>query len=537
MGFLQKKIAGLAVLGVLFLLSSPVLFFIMRPHDDFFYHLVQADQVDLQPMTSPGHNQYVAARGNIASPSFAASYISTGFLERALAFKFQIEGHSPNVFVYLDEGPVYERLVAAIEDDQREDGEEPGEDLAKLFTSDAEVDVTAPALAAVLAEPISIEGRVYQSDYGWLEPFTSFSRRDETDLEDYIEDRLGGDANKDIYWVIVASEAPSASRFWAGNAPIFAFGLVLGFIGSAAVIGWKLLAWASDDDSDSSVDSDATPAADMTAEDAQAAFVAEAIDEQPGHEAFLAEAIDDAIDDDALDQRVSSTFSEDQPVVRVDRPLLENIVLEHVESEKSSFVGWLFVGVFVSTIAFCLGVALTLSLVGAPAGLRMLAYVFSFRAFREEGGRELRRAPESFHPFIAHVVLANSSLDEETSGPALVIGSFEDESLVPASRLLEIADHAQEVYFLQEEDEVVDSSDAELAAILADDRYQENRRRRLPDSVAGGQGIYFFDVMLSLSDCRETSEGHVLACLAQPGDLGELIKLPWSAVEPAVSLS
>ena len=502
--YLQKLLIGWVVIGLFFLLGCPLLFFEMRPHDDVSYHLRQAPQRELAPATLPEHNQFVAVAGTIDAASLAANV--TDLFARKLEFKFRLKEYPPNLLFYLYEGPLHEQLVAAIAADKpAARGANDIDEVAELFRNDYELDVSSPSLAELMGKQIQLQGRVYQSDSALLTEFGSMKRADEADLKRYIEEHLQGDVARDVYWVVAIGESPSMDRFWDGNAPPFVCGIFLGLVGIAAVIGWKVLALAR-------VEEGCTSAGNGDSPFAESGFV-------------LAEAVEDELSS----AEASLIFTE--PNIRIDRLLLKDKVLAYVRDRYASRTEWLVAGVIGSVIAFCIGIAMVVSVVGMERGLRLLWFAVSFEAFKRKGGRELRGHPERFHPFIAMVVLANTrGGDEETRVPALLLGSFEHESIVPLSRLSEIAREAQRRCFGRGE-----PAD-ELDKMLMDGRYQENRRRRLPSSVRKGYEIYFFDALVSPSDIVHTALGAVTACLAKPGEKGELILIPWEVIKPAVSL-
>ena len=69
-----------------------------------------------------------------------------------------------------------------------------------------------------------------------------------------------------------------------------------------------------------------------------------------------------------------------------------------------------------------------------------------------------------------------------------------------------------------------------LILLMADEEYQRNRRRRLPDSITGGHTVYACDLGISpdyLPFRKINEEMPVIPCLAEPGDSGQIRIVPY----------
>jgi len=111
--------------------------------------------------------------------------------------------------------------------------------------------------------------------------------------------------------------------------------------------------------------------------------------------------------------------------------------------------------------------------------------------------------------------------------PALVVGTFDHaaESEMPGlvRRLRELAQElpsTPEGRFVQE--------------ILADSRYDEDRRRMVPRSMCAGGPAYVFDVMLWRSGLPETlDDSPLIPCMATEGRRGKIRQIPVQLVQSA----
>lgn len=87
-----------------------------------------------------------------------------------------------------------------------------------------------------------------------------------------------------------------------------------------------------------------------------------------------------------------------------------------------------------------------------------------------------------------------------------------------------------------------DGADRDLAqSLLDDEEHQLFRRRRLPDSMTGGRAVYACDLMITpgfLVGKHVSAEMPLIPCLAEPGDKGRILHLPyWVISEESATTS
>jgi hypothetical protein len=245
-GLFRRFLIKIGVIGVFFLVLSPIGFFTERPQDDVRYYLLKPPLVELQPDEVPRRNSFVRVSGLIELASFQIH--KQGWLSDQLDFKFRLEGYPKSLLVCLEEGPLYDELKAAYFADSKPPAgaaEPPLEvqiqrsmmNRARTGMSGAiEVKSGWTRMAAILGRHQVIEGRLHGSDSSPMSPFPSFVRERETRIPDYVEQVLHLHPDQTDLWLIDAGETPDPARFFDSNAVVFLFGCTLGIL----ALGWFL---------------------------------------------------------------------------------------------------------------------------------------------------------------------------------------------------------------------------------------------------------------------------------------------------------
>lgn len=222
--------------GVIMLFVSPFMWLSMRPGDDFRFHLGKPELHTLVPQDGTGfeHNNLVELSGRIRPKTFMMN--RKGMLDGTLDFKFQVEGFPENLVVHLQDGEVYEQLVAAHEADRAKvpalTPEEEGKAAADAVFGDLEFDVEGPELSKVLAQEHSFKGRLYRSDRGLGGEFVAYAGKSDGRIAEYFNHVLNYSASENLAFLVAAEEVPNGVEgVIDGNAGTFLVGIILGIIG------------------------------------------------------------------------------------------------------------------------------------------------------------------------------------------------------------------------------------------------------------------------------------------------------------------
>jgi hypothetical protein len=140
------------------------------------------------------------------------------------------------------------------------------------------------------------------------------------------------------------------------------------------------------------------------------------------------------------------------------------------------------------------------------------------------------RHPERLAPLIGHGIIIGPDQRH-----ALVLGTFAPAASCSPDWLSQLAAWLGQVYSGSAGDV---PAHQELHALLRDDNYRPDRRRRVPAAYAGGHELYLFDVELNPSESFVSPNGTPLfAFAAEPGEKGEIAALPWYVVQDAVRVA
>lgn len=180
------------------------------------------------------------------------------------------------------------------------------------------------------------------------------------------------------------------------------------------------------------------------------------------------------------------------------------------------------------TAAVVIASAMCLSIVGIPAGRRILAMVNErwplVRRMRRQTLNFLRHA----EPLMGYLISVGEDL----------LGDDEDDGKSQAAALLLVdADAAElsakEMFILAERVirariDSVDPDEVMVAGMVNVEEFVWHRRRRLPDSYTNGRRIYLCDIKLHRGFLHnQRLEIPMIPCMGERGDMGRLMAIPW----------
>ena len=222
--FIHKKVMYLLVVGALFLVFLPMAVWDMEPHSDLAYHLLQPEVITLGADDEMSDDLHAEVFGLVEIDSIQ---VVTHW--RSLeGFFLTVEGSPRHLFVWVDA-----------------DLHPLGESLAECVAIRGLVTPTlVPACASqVLAQPVSLQGRVYDGHDDFIDPFVEFAGRDDNEPEEYVEKHFGERISttprwvewldppkqpSSEWWMLVAGEEPAASQLMNTHLPVFVLGSTLG---------------------------------------------------------------------------------------------------------------------------------------------------------------------------------------------------------------------------------------------------------------------------------------------------------------------
>jgi len=177
----------------------------------------------------------------------------------------------------------------------------------------------------------------------------------------------------------------------------------------------------------------------------------------------------------------------------------------------------------------CIGLCMLPTIVYTLAGLQAL-WSLARLQFLEPMYDNAARHPERLVPLIGHGIIIGPDQKH-----ALVLGTLLPSNSCSADWLAQLAEWLGAVYTGRAPDLHLHQ---ELSALLHDDMYRPDRRRRVPERYAGGYELYLFDVELNLSESLLTPHGNLLFVFAaEPGEKGEIAALPWHVARDAVHIA
>jgi hypothetical protein len=187
---------------------------------------------------------------------------------------------------------------------------------------------------------------------------------------------------------------------------------------------------------------------------------------------------------------------------------------------------WLcLIGAMILLVA---GLCMLPTIIWTLAGLKALWSVLKLEQFSVLKDNP-RQHPEKLVPLIAHGIIIGPDQKH-----ALALGTFLSSNEYSVDWLARQAAWLAEVYSEPEPP----AEFSELWNLLRDDTFHPYRRRRVPEPDAGGKELYLLDVEVDPREAIESPHETILfAFVAEPGEKGEIMQLPWSVTQGAVRIA
>lgn len=179
-------------------------------------------------------------------------------------------------------------------------------------------------------------------------------------------------------------------------------------------------------------------------------------------------------------------------------------------------------GLVISIAAFLGGLLAIALIVTAPQGVQLLWSALSGRCFRPTIP-DAREHPGQLTPIVVYPL---ASADHY----AMTLGTFDVQLMQDTGRM----NNVLLLLTVLHGGTNINPDYAETQALMRENRIVPNRRRRLPDNVAGpGEDLRIFDMLINDEEFG-TGPGGVRAALATEGDEGGIAQIPWHVFEGAV---
>lgn len=138
--------------------------------------------------------------------------------------------------------------------------------------------------------------------------------------------------------------------------------------------------------------------------------------------------------------------------------------------------------------------------------------------------------PENYVPLLAHGIIIGPDRRH-----GLVLSSLRDPSEISQDQIARLAAEFGRLYTQGSND----PADVSVCALLRDDNYRPDRRRKLPaDHPAAALDLILLDADLDLREARPSPFGTLItAMVVKKGDKGPTAQLPWAVAESAVRMS
>ena len=192
-----------------------------------------------------------------------------------------------------------------------------------------------------------------------------------------------------------------------------------------------------------------------------------------------------------------------------------------------------FLCCIMAAVLLCAGMCMLPTVIWTLAGVEMLWSLLKLEPFKPAFENPRQKA-ESLVPLIGHGIIIgpNQGMPKHFG---LVLGSFQSLTQCPPDWLAQNAKAFAKMY-LDRSGPIAPEEEA-IRALLADDNYRPNRRRLVPEPQAQRCQLWLFDAELEIEQGRHTPFATVLfAFVAEPGEKGELIQIPWPVVHDAVTV-
>ncbi|MHC9544023.1 MAG: hypothetical protein AB9903_31295 [Vulcanimicrobiota bacterium] len=220
---LYHIVSKIFVAGILFLLFLPLMFLMMKPHEDLIYHLGRPAPSFIDPADwdrSIKNNICAVVKGTIDSGSFSPRHHF-----RTTTFLFRLREYPSSLLIHLRTGRIHQRFTEACVDRK---SKLPEEALHCQYT---------------------FEGRIYHSGNLLGSAFEHYYNKKELNFDGYLSKKLNdtrqnlpqwvaglesssGKKNETVdYWLLADGEKPSPGALLSSNCAVFIFGIALGVTG------------------------------------------------------------------------------------------------------------------------------------------------------------------------------------------------------------------------------------------------------------------------------------------------------------------
>jgi hypothetical protein len=212
--WLAKKVAFYLIIGVMFLLFSPMYAVIFRPDRDLLYHgcaarWLRAVEPGQTELLEP--NTYAQVTGRAVPGSVAVQWDGL-LLREPTGALLLLEGY-PRTLVHVDRGPLDEELLAGFDLEGVRRGHEPA------------------APEGWLSTPTTLHGRIYPQQAVLEGDFGTYVGADDLDLHAYRMDHLEGSPFDASWRLLVVDEHPELHGLCDTHLPVLCLGSGMGIAG------------------------------------------------------------------------------------------------------------------------------------------------------------------------------------------------------------------------------------------------------------------------------------------------------------------
>lgn len=217
----------------------------------------------------------------------------------------------------------------------------------------------------------------------------------------------------------------------------------------------------------------------------------------------------------------------------IDDAELRRKVLDYLRSPAAEYIFkavevpfWL--SVVGAALLGCAGLCMLPTIIWTLAGLRALWSVLRLEQFRVPNARQ---HPEKLVPVIGYSIIVGP---DKRHG--LILATFGSQSQCDPSWM---ADKASRLAELDSQAKAGTSrpEDEPICALLREDSFRPSRRRKIPESFAKHADLWMLDVE---ADPKEVfvwpDRAALFAFVAEPGERGDVVQIPWKIVASAVRL-
>lgn len=228
------------------------------------------------------------------------------------------------------------------------------------------------------------------------------------------------------------------------------------------------------------------------------------------------------------------TARNDKTMLSIDDAALRRVVLAYLRTPAAAFVyeaievPWWLCAVGAILMA-CGGLCMLPTIIWTIAGLRALWSAARLEQFKVANPRQ---HPERLIPIIGYSVIFGP---DKRHG--LVLATFGSQSQYAPTWMADQAAQLAKLY-TQCKAGTNQAHIEDLCVILRDDNFHPSRRRRIPEPFAQNSDLWLLDVEVDPSQVFIWPDRAALfAFVAEPGETGDLVAIPWQTVGGAVRIS